>query len=529
MENQTKKSIFEGATTDEEKSKRLVAGSIFSMLATVFGGLFMAGLIISTTQLLGARDFGLFGPIFQSFWAVATIISLGLNFAMTTYVAHHWEQDKEEARKFAIEGNKLLLLISSGFTVVVILFSLIVFKLGKISTFHLMLAIIYTLAVFTTLQFWSISGIMLGLQRTDYYALGNFIFPTTTFLFSLVFVVAAQKLYGKQSELDIVGAVAGLILGGAVTYLVVVYLLRRVDLEIYKNLYNFKVNYGIYGKIIKFGGVTNIANISFTLFNSLPCVLIGFLAMKYSIFAPSYELNKIISGYFSSSYIYASAAMMIMGLVWPLISAMSEAEGQKKFELMQHYFDLILKYTLVILVGCFIFYASVGGQIVNLLAGSEYPVEKVGPITVILSLGICFLGLFYLFMNIFIGVKKPQYAAVAVGSGVVLQIFSIILSSYFFKDIYKVSLFFSGSAIITFLFTLFFMRYYVKLKIKLPLVIVPLLGGGIAYLIANKYIPKDGFLFLPCAGVLLTIYSVLFVLSDKLYLEKITDNKFDKI
>jgi O-antigen/teichoic acid export membrane protein len=519
-------SVFEKATTDREKSERLVAGSIFSMLATIFGGAFMTAWMISTTQLLGPKDFGIFGPIFQSFWAVATLISLGINVSITTFVAHHWEKEKEEARKFSADGSKLMLIIGAAVSVLVILILLYLLFTNYITSFYFWLILVYTLGIFFNLQFWAIQGILLGVQRTDYYALGNFLFPTMNFIFSLILILLSQKIFGKESQIDIISATSGLLFGGFFGSILAMFLLKKVDVETYKVLYDFSKIYNLFKKIIKFGGISTIANLNYTIFNSISCVIVGILATKFGIFAENHSLNLKQSGYYSASYLYASAALMIMGLAYPLISAMSEAEAQGKRELMQHYLDLILKVSFAIITGVFIFYASVGGEIVHFLAGKEYPIEEVKGITIIISLGICFLSLFYLLLNIFFGVKRPQYAAISITIALIIQVIGLFFIPFLFKSTISAGFVLTISSFVAMAISIYYLVKNVNLKIKPILYIAPILSALPAYIIANLFVPKNGLFFFLCAGVLLLIYGAIYTIFDKLYLSKITANKF---
>lgn len=523
-----KSSIFEKAETDREKSERLVAGSIVSMLATIFGGAFTTFWMISTTQLLGPRDFGIFGPIFQSFWAVLTLVSLGVNVSITTFVAHHWEKEKEEARKFSSDGAKLMLLIGIIILISLTFIIFLLWILNYITGFYFWLIFVYIVGVFFNLQFWAIQGILLGVQRTDYYSLGNFLFPTVNFFFSLSLIILSQKIFGRESLIDVIAATSGLLFGGFFGTVLALFLLKKVDENTYRVLYDFSRIYNLFKKIVKFGGISTVANVNYNIFNSLSCIIVGILAAKFGIFAKDISLNLKQSGYYSASYLYASAALMIMGLAFPLISAMSEAEAQNKRELMQHYLDLILKISFSILAGVFIFYALVGGEVVNFLAGKEYPLKEVKGITVVISLGICFLSLFYLLLNVFFGVKKPEYAAVSITVGLIFQILGLFTVPFIFKRTISAAYVFTFSSFLTVAFAIYYLRKYVNLKIKSVFYIAPAISGLIAFLISHNFIPKQGkIFFIPqffiSAAALLIIYGIIYTIFDKIYLNKIVE------
>ncbi len=525
MSIRSKISVFAEAPTDEAKSKRFSLGALLSLAGMTLGGLFLAGWTVVMTRLLGPADFGILGPIFQSYWVLTLIAIAGIHMAVTTYVAHHWEKERDRARDFGSDGNKLVfiigicLLVSSS----VLLGGL--FFIGIIPGIIAAIGASLTLAIFTTAQFWSVTQILLGMQRTDYFSVGHFSFPFTALLSSTLFVILAQWRWGAESQMDIAGGILGLAVGGVLAWALARHLLRKADIEMFKSLYGFKKRAGLYKKIVKFGAMTNLAHIGYTLLNTIPMVLVGLFAAR-GVFALTHEENLIVSGHFSAAFLYGSGALALMGMTFPIISAMSEAEAQGRKDLVQHYLDKILWASFAILGGVLIFYFFAGGKMVEFLAGEEFPAELLHPMVVLAALGITFTGLNFVLFNSYIGLKKVNYSAMAMIAGVVLQAIAITAAIRIYGDIIIVGRFFLGASMLTFLITAYFL-HPLKLKIVPLFIIVPAGCALLASVITQRFFPLQEmpeiwvippFIFQIAA--LLIMYAVLFLAMDKVFLKK---------
>jgi len=477
------------------------------------------------TRLLGAHDFGILGPIFQSFWVLTLIAIIGVHMAIATYVAHHWENEGGQARDFASQGNKLVFIIGICVlsTSLLVLGGLLIF--GLISEITAAIGASLVLTIFTTAQFWSINHVLLGIHRTDYFSVGHFTLPFAAFLSSTLFVVLAQRFWGEASQMDIAGGILGLAVGGAFAWGVAYHLLKKTDVETFRGLYDFKKSAGLYKKIVKFGAMTNLAHISYTLLNTIPLILVASFAAR-GMFAPTIEENLIISGHFAAAFLYGSLGLALMGLTFPIISAMSEAEAQGKKDLVQHYLNKILWASFAILGGVLILYFSAGGKIVEFLAGRQFPAVLLHRVIVLLASGIVFTGLNFVLFNSYIGLKKVNYAAIAMLCGVVLQTIAITVAIHLHGNIIMVGTFFLGASALTFLITVYFL-HPLKLKIESPLVIVPALCGIISSVITHKFfalgaMPKIWTIppFVFQIAALLIMYVVLFLAMNKAFLKK---------
>ena len=177
-----------------------------------------------------------------------------------------------------------------------------------------------------------------------------------------------------------------------------------------------------------------------------------------------------------------------MGITFPIISAMSEAEAHGRKDLVQHYLNKILWASFAILGGVLIFYFFAGGKIVEFLAGEEFPAELLHPIVVLAALGITFTGLNFVLFNSYIGLKKVNYSAMAMMAGVILQMIAITGAISIYGDIIIVSRFFLGASMLTFLITAYFLRP-LKLKIVPLFIIVPAGCALVASVITQRFFP----------------------------------------
>jgi O-antigen/teichoic acid export membrane protein len=521
-------SVFREAPTDEAKSKRFSLGALLSFLGLSLGGVLTAGWTVVMTRLLGPADFGILGPIFQAFWLLTLIATVGIHMAITTYAAHHWENEREKARNFSSDGNKLIFAIGICLLVVSFVILVSLFLLELISGVVAAIGVSLALAIFTNAQFWGINHILLGAQRTDHFSVGHFSAPFGALLSSTLFVILAQWRWGEDSRMDIAGGMLGFAIGGATAWAIARYLLRKTDIGIFKALYDYRKKAGLYKKIIKFGGMTCLAHIGYTFLNTVPMVVVGLFAAR-GVFAATLEESLVISGHFSAAFLYGSIPLALMGITFPIISAMSEAEAQGRKDLVQHYLNKILWASFAILGGVLIVYFFAGGRIAELFAGREFPAERLHPIVVLAALGITFTGLNFVLFNSYIGLKKPNYAAIAMAAGAVLQVIAITAAIRIYGNIIMVSIFFLVASVLTFLITAYFLLP-LKLKITPALLIVPAVCALIASVMTQRFFPllamPEIWLIPPFIlqiAVLLIMYVVLFLAMNKAFLKKYTE------
>lgn len=503
-------SAFTRGSTDEEKVTRFISGGAVSIVATIIGGLFGGALwLIAMNRLLGPKDFGILGPIFNSFFMFCTIISLGIPQTITTYVSHHYETDISEAKKFIKEGIKFIFLIGFVFIVISTCLVILFYSLGKINLLWTSLLITVALGITINLFFWGINSVLNGFQRLDYVSLGNMIFPIGMFISSLGLVIILQKTQGKESIWDVVGASAGMGIGAMVAFICALILIQKTLVISIKELFSWRKSYGLFRKIISFGGLSALALVGFSVLNLSPPQLV-LLCAKFHWYGETLKENLIQSGYFSTAMMYASAPLMIMGLVFALIPAISEAEGKGRLDLMQKYFNLTLKFTFVCIIGIIaILYSVLAGEIVFLLSGAEFPASTMGPITTVVSIGMAFIALNFLLINLYIGIKRPYIAALIVIICIFLEISIIIILSYLFKSILAAA---AGLIIATAVGTFLMFRYLVKnVGLTIPIwALIPSLLAGLGTMIIIYFLPKKEIMVILDIIIAIIIYFLLY-------------------
>ncbi|MFH1537681.1 MAG: oligosaccharide flippase family protein [bacterium] len=420
MENGDKQapkgSAFARGGTDEEKVTRFVAGGVVSIAALLAGGIFTILWVVTTTRILGPKDYGIYGPIVGLFWSACAFFSLGVPQTITTFVSHHFEKDPEMSRRFASDGVKMLMLLGLALIVLVGLGGGLLFLLGRVSGFFYAIGVILAAGIFVTFLFWGINSILNGYQRLDYVAIGNMVAPVGMSLGALAFMVAAQALFGRESRLDVVGATMGFFVGHLLGFAAASHMLRRVGAISLKEIFGFGNYHGLFKEILKFGGVSAVALVAMNVLINYNTPLVG-LVIK----------DEEQVGYFGAAILYASVMMLIMGFSFALIPAISEAEGQGRKDLMQKYYNLALKYSFGLLLSLFTFYAVMAGRAVWLISGPEFPPPVLGPMVVALSLGTICMSMIFLMTFVFIGLKRPAIPAVVNVAVLVLQAAGIVL------------------------------------------------------------------------------------------------------
>lgn len=504
-----KETVFTKGKTDDEKVSRFVAGGLFSTAATAFSGLFGLLWLITLTAKLGPQDYGIMGPIFNGFWPLCALVSMGVNLSATAYVSHHYEKEFEESKKYAVEGNKYMVLFGVGFMLLTILVSVPLRLMGMMSTLWMVIIIEIALAAMFCLFWWGVLGAINGFQRLDFVAIGNMTFPIGMFVFSLLFVMLAQKFFGAESQWDIAGATLGLAMGGASAWVISLILFPRCRVMPLREIYRFRISHGLFKKIIKLGGISTIANIAYTILQGIAPVIVGFLAISLGLYgAHLAKIGEKLSGYFSASWQYSMAPLLVMGITFALMPAISEAHAQGRKDLMQQYFDITMKYAFIFTIAFFSAYASLGGHIVEFFSGPKYPASVHTPIIIPLALGFNFLAFCYLFMFLFIGLKRPHIPAMVIPLVNVILIIILLLFSYLVHNINILgwSLVISGG--IGFSIMIWYLIKRVGLKIKFWLYTIPAMAAIPTWALAYFVLPKKGL----AVAVDLIIIGVVFTL-----------------
>ncbi|MEW5945999.1 MAG: oligosaccharide flippase family protein, partial [bacterium] len=427
-------SAFVRGATDDEKVTRFVAGGIVSILGFMAGGVFQTAWFICTTRILGARDMGIFGPIFSFFMTGASLVSLGVPQTTTTYVSHHFETDPEESKKFVCDGMKLLMILSAAVLVLGAGGAGALFAAKRLDALSLALWMTISFSIIVSVLFWGVNGTINGYQRLDYVAIGNIAFPVGMFASTLTFMLLAQAAFGKESTWDVVGAASGMGVGPLFGLAAALVMFRRMNVMPASRLFSLSGYHGLFGKILVFGGLSAVAMVSNTVLLNFSSATVGATA-KLGWLAETADENLRQAGYFSTGFFFAMVPMLIMGLTFALVPAISEAEARKRHDLMQKYYNLALKYSFGIIILFLGFYGVKIGQLVELISGPEYPAEAMASVTMALSFGGAMFSLIFLMTTLFIGLKRPHIPAIINIAALTVCIGGIFFLAYLFRHV----------------------------------------------------------------------------------------------
>ncbi len=438
--------VFSAGTTDEEKKKRFNAGGIIAMAGFLAGGVFQAMWMAVTPRLLGEQGMGLFSPLFQAAYAVATLIALGIPQTIVTFVSKHYENEFDESLKFMTDGCRLMFAVALGVVVVSTAAAVAAAATGAMSVFAASLTVVFMITIAFMALFWGVNGILNGFQRLDLMTIGNIVYPIGIFAASTALIVAAHKTMPSSERWDVTGAVAGVGIGHLIALGVALYVVGKTGLVPVKRLIALKSAHGLYGRILKFGGITAVAFFSMTLAQNLTTIIVRvvgmnglpFEGMRGPLFSSArdfaYETAakscEAAIGHFGNALIYGLAPMLITGIAVAVIPAMSEAEDRGRRDLMQHYYTSAMTQSMAI-IGCFVLlFGVIIGPLIEIMNGKEFPAEVMHPLGVLGVIGGSGLALLFVLINMFTGLKKPQIPAVILVAVVIAMTVSITALSY---------------------------------------------------------------------------------------------------
>jgi len=463
---------FAAGGTDEEKKKRFAAGGMIAMAAFMAGGIFQILWMNTVTMKLGSQKMGMFGPLLFAFYAAGTVIALGIPQTITTFVSLHYEKEFDESKKFITDGIRLLFTIDLCVIFIGVAIPAILGATGVLSWFYAALIIAFVTAIGQMAIFWGLNAVLNGFQRLDLVSVGNMIFPIIQFAASFILIVIAQKIMsarnitGPEARWDVIGAVIGLGLGQGFAGIGAAVVLSKMKVVSLKDLFRLRPAHGLYGKILKFGGWAAAAMVIMTIVQNLPGIVVRLVGMKWLLFGSTSALCESQIGLFNTSLIFGQATMLIVGIAMAIIPAISEAEGQGRHDMMQHYYNSAFQQAFIILTAFIAVYATVIGPIIELMSGPEYPASVMGLLGTLAVLGGAGCGALFLQINIFIGLKKPSIPAFVIALVVVMLLISITSFSFIFKDVRWAS---SGFVISTWIGSIIlFIEAKRKFKLNFP-------------------------------------------------------------
>ncbi len=404
-------SVFKKSGSDREKMGRFVAGSSMLFVASVTSGVMSFIWAMLMQRLLGPEGFGITGPFLNLFWVLQMVVAFGVPQAMTTFISDRYEKSPESASGVMREGTRLLVLIAVIFAVLTAAGVVIAGRAGAVSSLGASLIWIMLAALVGRQMYFSIFGTLSGLQRMELLAICNMSFPVMLLAGSCVLVVAVNRWYPGNINAGITAGAGGVAIASLVQYAFSIFVMSRSEFSVGK-LFDWRIGWRESRKLLTFGWVTAVALITGSGFQFVAPAVVSFASRGYGYFGADPQANAVNAGYFSSGFTYAMAPMLIVGMIFALIPAISEAESEGNHDLMQRYFDLAVRYSVTLIFFVLSVYAVMSGGIVEFFSGSRFPAEQMGPLTAVLAVGLSLSMLVMLTMNVLIGIKKPGVPAV---------------------------------------------------------------------------------------------------------------------
>jgi len=401
--------VFQRGVTDEDKVGRFVAGSSVAFLATVLSGTLSFVWAFTMSRILGPAGFGIAKPFLDIFWILTMSVSLGVPQAMITFISKNHQSDPEEARMVMAEGTRVLFITAFLFAFAAGI--LVTFIGGSMSSQMKILSWLMIAAVIFRQMYFSMFGTLGGYQTIDLVAMCNISFPLSMLSGSVIMVKKAKKLGYGPGEM-VVACAAGIPFGAGVQYVVSHIVSVRGGLSVGGMFRwgNELKGRGI--KLLAFGWKAAVASIAGSSVSFISPALVSIMAYRIGCFGPTVEINARNAGFFSVGYTFAMAPMLIVGMIYSLLPAVSEAHSQGNRDLMQKYFDLSMKYAFTIIMLILAVYLTVAGDIVEFFSGPDYPATKLGPLTATLGAGMSACMLMIMLANFLIGIRKPLVPAV---------------------------------------------------------------------------------------------------------------------
>jgi len=411
MREENSRSVFQRGDSDTEKVSRFFAGSSALLVASLTSGVLSFAWTVLMSRLLGPEGFGIAGPFMNLFWMLANALSFGIPQAMATFISYCQETDPDEAQRMMTRGTMLLFVIGVSFAAVASATTLAAGAAGSWSSLFSSLAWVMLIALIGRQMYMGMFAIMGGLQRMDILALCNIAYPFMMVGFSGLFVMAVQKWRPGDMEARIVAGAAGIATDATAQYGISVLVIHRAGVSA-KSLFIWRgIAHGS-GKLLSFGWAAAVATIAGSSLSFIPPVIISMMARGFETFGATQAQNALNAGFFSSGFTNALAPMLIVGMIFAIVPAISEADASGSRDLMQKYFNLALKYSLTVIFYILSVYAVFAGSIVELFSGPRFPKETMGPLTATLAVGVSLCMLVMLLSNILIGLKRPGAPAI---------------------------------------------------------------------------------------------------------------------
>ncbi len=352
-------------------------------------------------------------------------------------------------------------------------------------------------AVMGRQMYFAMFGILGGVQRLDMLAVCNLAFPSAMLISSTLLVVYVVRTHPETAGGDagVLAGAAGVAVAAILQYLFSLAVVNRADIKV-KTLFAWRrCRPENMRRLLSFGRLAAVTMLGGTIMAFVPTPMVSNMAHTFHFFGQTADENALQAGYFSSGYTYAMAPMLIVGMIYALLPAISEAHKQNRKNLMQHYYDLSIKYAGIVIGFILTVYLAFSGQIVEFFSGPAFPADAIGTLTVILAFGMSMSMLIMLCANLLMGIDKPGIPAAALMIVLVLEAGLIAGAGRFTGSIYAVAAGFDVSMLCGLLILLYYVRKDAGLKFKVSYFAAPG-AAAVVSAFAVGVLPADGPVFL---------------------------------
>lgn len=426
-----KSSVFTRSESDEDRLGRFIGGSSVSVVSSVLAGVFALAWAALMTRELDKEQYGILGPFLQCFWISTTVISFGLPHTLITFISHHGPDEFDAARRVAVQGNKLLFVVGAAIVLPAAAVLCLLWATGVVENLWSALGLILCFAVMARQMFFGAFASLAGMQRIELASLANILFSILLPFVSLFLLYTVRRAVPGSWNAEILAGAGGIGVAAALAFMGALVVVSRTPLKP-RVLYAFREPLTDTRRILGFGATTNIVVVGYTVVTMIPPIFMSYvMAHGLGWFGATESANAAAAGVFSCAFTYAMAPMMVMGMTFALIPAMSEAEAQGAHDLLNRYFNTSIKYCVSLLSLITAVYAVVIGKFVSLLTGGEYAAAQVHGVTLRLEMSLAAAALFVLFLSMLVGLKRPAVAARMVCVILVLELAAMALAGRF--------------------------------------------------------------------------------------------------
>ncbi|MHA1783759.1 MAG: hypothetical protein ACTSX4_01435 [Candidatus Helarchaeota archaeon] len=408
-------------TSDEWKtpsSKRIVKGGMILTIVNIISSLFFTAFNMTLSQWNNLQDASMLFIIDNWRLFFYYIAALGFVGGGSKFLSEYLVRDKKEARIYAKSASKYnFLFIGFPFLGLTILLAITVPQTPQQQVAYFFLIFI---VLFDRLR--SCSDIyLLGYQRYDYYAVA--LYGPDIFAYS--FGILTLFWFG------FIGPVFCWVFSNALGFILSMYFVSRVSDFPLSDVFDWRKEYGLAGKMIRFNLLFSLANVIFALLTTRLLLVIG---------GPLGLLTNeeiIALGLVST---YGNLLINTFQIVSPILQSISEAHSLKNPKLIENYTLLSLKFPIILSVAVISFFILFGPDIISIFNGVRWMTIGIFIITVIFfSYTIAAFSSKY--DNILAGIGKPGVPMTPWIVGFALGMFGIFMM-FILPKFYVVNSFF---------------------------------------------------------------------------------------